>query len=262
MRLSYSGIDLFYACPLSFKYKYIDKIEVSKKGNFFTALGSGVHKVLELFYEYIQTEEPRLEDMYLIWDKIFFEGYTDKNDEEVPAISEDINYYFKDGYEIERLYYSGKNLLKAYYVTNKKKFSSQLLLATEFNFSIDLKDIDVTLYGFIDRIDLKDDGTLEIIDYKTGKTKNQHELNKDLQATIYSYAVENSWKKPTTVSMYYLKNSTKVTTKRSTDDYIDMFETVKGVMKGIEKEEFPAKPGARCTYCYFECEHRKGAKQK
>jgi RecB family exonuclease len=56
------------------------------------------------------------------------------------------------------------------------------ILALEKNFKIKLeKEI---VFGKIDRLDEKEDGKIEIIDYKTGKMPEEKELKKTL-ATFY-----------------------------------------------------------------------------
>jgi len=47
----------------------------------------------------------------------------------------------------------------------------------------------VLMYGVIDRIDRHPDGTIEITDYKTGRSKNQEDVDKDDQLSAYALAM-------------------------------------------------------------------------
>ncbi|MNV59978.1 PD-(D/E)XK nuclease superfamily protein [compost metagenome] len=49
--LSHSKMSAYVECPYYFKLTYIDKVALDVKGNYHTALGNGIHKVLEDMYK-------------------------------------------------------------------------------------------------------------------------------------------------------------------------------------------------------------------
>jgi len=61
----------------------------------------------------------------------------------------------------------------------------------EFNLTLDKDKYgdDIKLNGFIDLIVENDAETIDIIDYKTGKSKSTTELMKDIQARTYAYVI-------------------------------------------------------------------------
>ena len=65
------------------------------------------------------------------------------------------------------------------------------VLHTEESFEIRLGDISVV--GRIDRIDRRPDGTVAIIDYKTGKARDQEDADGSLQLSLYAIAARQKW---------------------------------------------------------------------
>jgi len=66
-------------------------------------------------------------------------------------------------------------------------------LGIEHNFNIDIGD-GVVINGFFDLVLAPDQETIEIVDYKSGKsTKNYDELKNDIQARLYSLAIKHEF---------------------------------------------------------------------
>ena len=66
-------------------------------------------------------------------------------------------------------------------------------LGIEHKFDIDIGD-NVIINGFFDIVFTTDKDTIEIVDYKSGKsTKNYDELKQDIQAKIYSLAIKHQF---------------------------------------------------------------------
>lgn len=123
-----------------------------------------------------------------------------------------------------------------------------------------ISDANMKLIGIIDAIFLNPDGTYTIIDWKTGKFREERKSEMRKELYIYKYLLEKSGKISNKVSkfgMYF------------TDQDILFLEepkdvTWKFVLKEIEKttiniinNKFDAKPSPLCTFCmYFkDCEY-------
>jgi len=109
--------------------------------------------------------------------------------------------------------------------------------------------------GKIDRVD-EWRGKLEIIDYKTGKTLDQKNVDKSLQMTVYALAATDKGihgKKPeaVTLSFYFLDSGQKKSTKRTAKQLKEAKKELIEKAKEIEKSEFEPIPGIWCDFCDY-----------
>ena len=111
----------------------------------------------------------------------------------------------------------------------------------------------------MDRVDRLQDGTLEIIDYKTGKSKEKLEFKDKRQLILYKIFLEEFLgEKVSLLSYYYLENGLKT----SFDASLKEIEKVKtGIMEeiaAIKNRDFTPKPSPMCEFCDFRtiCEFR------
>jgi RecB family exonuclease len=128
----------------------------------------------------------------------------------------------------------------------------------------------LTFRGSADRVDVTDDGTLRIIDYKTGRPDDYRFLSEDnpddhgthLQLVVYGVAARAVRGTPDApvVSEYWFVNERPPLTQKGyavTDDVLARVGgTLATIVDGIERGVFPARPTAtasdpyvRCRYC-------------
>ena len=227
--ISYSQIDNYLICPLRYKYSYVLNIPTppSRSLNF----GDTFHKTLNEFHSKIMSgNKPSLEDLYEIFEKNWNPlGYENEKDR-------------KNTFE------EGKVILKRYYEKNQNLDVKHLGLEKKFVLNID----GTKLKGTIDRIDKLPDGSVEIIDYKTGKEKSQKEVDDNVQMTIYTMGATDALKiKPDVLSLYFLNTGNKISTKRTQKQVEAQREIIKDVIKNINEENFEPNPGRDCMYCDF-----------
>jgi DNA helicase-2/ATP-dependent DNA helicase PcrA len=142
----------------------------------------------------------------------------------------------------------GYEELAEFYERNKDTL--QAPLALEENFSFEVGPHVVT--GRIDRIDPLDENTVEVIDYKTGKPKDQKNADTNLQLSIYAIAaVEKFKKEPARLSFYYLTSNEKVSSQRSKEELEETKEEILKVAGSILKREFQATKGFHCDWCDY-----------
>ena len=126
----------------------------------------------------------------------------------------------------------------------------QSVLHTEEPFEIRLGE--TTVAGRIDRIDRRADGTVAIIDYKTGKARDQQNADESLQLSLYAIAAQKKWGYPVgQLSFYNLEHNIPVTTTRSEADLLAAQDRVETAAKGIAAGLFIAKSGQHCSFCAF-----------
>lgn len=232
--LSFSQIDTFMTCPLQYKYRYIIRIPVppTAAGSF----GSSMHLVLQKFYERVKRRlEPTRNDLIQLLDDVWLPiGYQNKQ------------------YE-EKMKKRGKDMLVKFYDTMYDPHIVPLYL--EQVFKIRLTPI-LKIGGKIDRVDLRPDGKLEIIDYKTGKRPTEKEIKENLQMTVYSLAATDPGiydRKPEDValSFYFFDTHEKVSTERTAGQLVQAKEKLLKISHQIETSTFEPKTGSWCHFCDF-----------
>jgi len=243
MRISYSSLDNFQNCPLKYKYSEIDKIK--EPANKEKVFGSYIHRVLKWFYSkepHFPALEGLLEYYYNHWPKQE-EGFCWVNEKEERD-------FFQEGMRI----------LEEYYRKNFPPKSIILDLETKFEAVIDEtpdkpggKHI---LTGIIDRVDKLPDGTIEIIDYKTGKrVPSQEETDKNLQLSLYALGLKQRWPKIKTedlrLSLYFLKFNEKIGTRKKENDLKETEEKIIELIHKIERSSFQPKSSNLCHWCGY-----------
>jgi DNA helicase II / ATP-dependent DNA helicase PcrA len=228
-KLSYSQLDTFKGCPLKYNYRYLMKVPVpsSHAANF----GSAVHETLNHFYMRLKRgDEVSLEVMKRLYEKNWIPyGYDSIEHENIRR---------EKGWEI----------LENFYEQNSKPWVVPAYLERPFN----LKIGEHWLNGRIDRIDKLEDGTYEVIDYKTGRLKERMNLDRNLQLSIYALACRDILKMPVSkLSLYYLEDAQKVSTTRSEEQLSKVHSELSGLIGEMQASEFSPTPGFHCQWCDF-----------
>ncbi|RJP31807.1 MAG: PD-(D/E)XK nuclease family protein [Actinobacteria bacterium] len=231
VRLSYSAVSSYEKCPLSYRFQYVDGLEVEPTS--YLSFGRSMHAALEWLYDRDTPEPPSLEGLLAYLDKCWeSEGY---------ASLEDERSFLKNAREV----------LTQYYYSNLDAF--RLPVAVEERFEIDMDDY--ILSGVIDRVDCNVDGTYEILDYKTSRRLPElSRLREDLQLPIYQLACREVWGiTPSKLTFYYLIPNRRYTTRPCDADGLSRVEErLAHTAQCISKGDFPATPNRLCPWCSFE----------
>ncbi|OGS05687.1 MAG: hypothetical protein A3G41_03885 [Elusimicrobia bacterium RIFCSPLOWO2_12_FULL_59_9] len=186
--LSHSSMSMYAECPQKYKLKYVDGHR--EKPKYFFSFGNSLHKSLEYFYGAQMLVPPGLEDVLKYYqDHWLGAGYKDARQE---------TEYFAEG----------RKILTGFYHKHIGEFKRPFYV--EYNFDLKIEGVAVT--GKVDRIDQLDDGSLAVIDYKTGKPIPQERVQVDPQLTLYQLACEETLGKPVkSLTFYNLQNLTPLT---------------------------------------------------
>jgi len=264
-RFSFSQLATFSTCPLQYKFAFILKIPPSldKASLIF---GRVLHNTLYNFLLPTLSERKKMQgDLFAG----FNSGLKDKPDKQeqdgilliekrLLAIYQE--FWQADGYqnkkEREDYQHKGLEVLKKFWLEYKNNPPVEtLFLEKKFSFKLGA-DI---IKGTIDRVDKLADGTLEIIDYKTGKPKIKLDFNTKRQLILYQLFLEEFFKtKVSALSFYYLESGNK-NTFIPTEQEIDRLKIeVQAEITEIKKRQFTPKPSMMCEFCEFKtiCEFR------
>ena len=103
--------------------------------------------------------------------------------------------------------------------------------------------------GRIDRVDEDEDG-LTIIDYKTGRPKNQKHADESLQLSVYALGL-NTGKPVKAVIFENLEDSSTVIATRNSRQLSKAQEDVSKAAENIKAGKFDPKTGFHCNWCAY-----------
>ncbi|MFH1841134.1 MAG: ATP-dependent DNA helicase [Candidatus Shapirobacteria bacterium] len=238
--LSYSQLSSFKTCPLQYKYRYLLRIPTPPSAAL--VFGDVIHQAMRDFYQRVMANQHPTRGGLL---KILAENWTP------------IGYGSKA--QEKKYWRQGQKILGAYYQKSFVKDFKPLALEQKFILRIASS---LKAGGKIDRIDRLGD-TIEIIDYKTGKSATQKEVDKDLQLTLYALAVADGTLNYTgvlpftppiekiKVSFYFFDQQKKVTATRSGRDLDNLKKEIVNNAQAISQSDFKPTPGRHCDFCEF-----------
>lgn len=228
--LSFSRLQRFEQCPLSFKLHYIEqrKAEPGVPLRF----GKAVHAVLEtLVGEAVATRSTgplsvarAIELWGPEWAKANLVGL--------------------------ELFTQGVAILKQF-VRDEGVLDASTVLATEKEFRLEIGGFSVL--GFIDRVNWIDEETVEIVDYKTNhQLFTRDEVDASLQMSLYELAARQlwPWAKKVRLTFWMLRHGLRQTTTRTADE----LEAAKAYVEAMGRQtetasDYPARVHSGCTYC-------------
>jgi DNA helicase-2/ATP-dependent DNA helicase PcrA len=256
-KFSFSQLAAFATCPLQYKFAFILKIPASidKASLIF---GRALHNTLYNFLLPSLSESKRFQESLFPDEKKVkkaLEAITEKRLLELYK-----EFWQMDGYKNkqERDAYQQKGLeaLKKFFVNYQAAPPKEILfLEKKFSFRIG-GDI---IKGAIDRVDRLDDGSLEVVDYKTGKSKDKLEFKDKRQLILYQIFLEEFLnEKVSKLSYYYLETGEKLSFKATTKEIEKLKFGVMEEIAAIKNRNFTPTPSPMCTFCDFNtiCEFR------
>ena len=239
MRISYSGMETFSQCPAKYKFQYIDRIRVLKSKE--AVFGTLIHECLKYFHEPSQLTPPQEEQL--------LKYFTEKWNPDV----------YQDKQEEAFAFHQGVDILKKYYSQNQNKQFNIVNLETPFGAPV-LEDKDFhQITGRIDRIDKLEDGTFEVIDYKTTKKMPaQTDVDNNFQLSIYYLGIANRWpsikeqNRPVKLSLYYLRHGEKLSAFKNNQEIKETEKKILDLINQINSSKFEPKTIPLCDWCQYQ----------
>ncbi|MFZ5979221.1 MAG: RecB family exonuclease [Candidatus Zixiibacteriota bacterium] len=246
---SYSALEAFLSCPRKYKFQYLDRVEVPKRITADAYMGNAVHRALDRLYQvqgegYVMSREELLA-VYL--------GEWEKPDKQyITVISE----YQTVGDYIA----AGQKMLETYY-DKFHPFTQGVTIGSEMNlrFEIEHHETRFAIKAKIDRLWKRNDGVMEICDYKTGRMPQEGVQSKFFlhQMGLYQLAVQSKYPHWTDIELaqYFLKYD-EVLRRRLRPDELDELQeqTRVNILETLQAERldnFPPQEGGLCNYCEY-----------
>ncbi|HLD30783.1 MAG TPA: UvrD-helicase domain-containing protein [Patescibacteria group bacterium] len=253
-KFSFTQLKAFETCPLQYKFAHILAIPV--RGKFVFSFGKTMHSALQKFFEQMLKVDAHCQK------NLFGNDTTDTSAclslDDLLKIYEEtwINDWYDNKAHEEEYKKQGRQSLREFYKINKDNWPKVKYLELGFN----LKIGDYTVRGAIDRIDKNVDGSVELVDYKTGSFPQDEKcLDRD-QLLIYQLAASEIFNENVTkLSYYYLSENKTISFLGTLEDLSKTKEKIIATIEEIKQSGFLPKPSLfTCKNCDFKdiCEHR------
>ncbi len=235
--ISYSQIQTFDMCPMHYKMRYILKIPSAHAAAL--SFGISMHNVMKDYYAALINKETVDEAVLgnILKRRWIREGYQSKSHEEAA---------------FER----AKEILGDYVRNNANQSSLPVALELPFQYKVG----DLKVLGRIDRIDVNEDGRMEIIDYKTGENlPDEKKLATNLQLTMYALAAskindsvfKHNAPENVLLYLYYLESGVRLTTTRTKEQLEEAEDLILKKVEEIANSSFECRGGIFCKTCEY-----------
>jgi len=229
-RLSATAVETYETCPLQFKFEREWKL--ARQLHAAMQYGAAMHRVLRTYYDSVRLNRTKTDDevLQLFRDDLAASG-------------------IQDDYQRDLYLKQGIGQLKDF-LSGTRSSPPPEVLHTEEWFDVQIAGTKVA--GRIDRVDRASDGSVTIVDYKTGKARSQEDADESLQLSIYTMAAQEKWGyRVGELAFHNLEGNVPVLSKRTEFQLEDARERVRAVARGIAEGNFEAKVAFHCNFCAF-----------
>jgi len=228
--LSASAVDTYERCGLRFR---LDRDwRLSAKPAAAMQFGAAMHRVLKDYFDCRRDGRVKTDDQ-------FIEQF--RSDLATAGIQE--------AYQRELYEKLGILQLRDFF-SSARSIPADQVLHTEEPFEIQIGETKVV--GRIDRIDRLSYGSVAIVDYKTGKARDQEDADDSLQLSVYALAAQEKWGYPVSgLSFFNLEQNLSVNTSRNEAQLQGARARVQDAVQGIAAGKFLPKPGVHCGFCAY-----------
>jgi putative RecB family exonuclease len=240
--LSPSKITSFTNCPLAFRFSVVEHLPEPPSPA--AVKGTLVHRALELLF----TEHPRGARS-----KAAAQGALDVAWREL-LDGDEFNGLELDENACTSFLAEARILVDRYFELEDpdtvRAIGLEMALSTELN--------GVTVRGIIDRLDELDDGSLVVVDYKTGRAPRMEQSRSRLSGVqMYALMCEAELgRRPAVVRLLYLRDRVVISATPTDQAMRGTRQRALGVWSAIERacrhDDFRPNPSMLCQYCAFQ----------
>ncbi len=229
--LSYSQIRSFRTCPLRYRFVYLHRMPERQTPE--SSLGRSLHKAVEIFF---RAGGARPMPLPILLQE--FEGNFETDGFDGPQA-------------LRAARTEGRAILERFWNHETQNFRRPV--AVERRFRVDVGGVPVN--GVVDRIDRLPDGSLEVVDYKTGVRQSgttEDDVADNLQLAIYQLGVAGAYREPVSrLSIHLLRDDRRVSVPARDAAVLDAVrETIREVARRIGEGELDPTESPLCP-CEF-----------
>ncbi len=248
---SHSQFNTYRQCHLRYAFEKLYRIPSADRKGFFE-FGTVMHSAFEDFVKEASAakaagaEPPSFERLQRAFDEHFD-----------PAS-------FDDTHEAGSYRQRSVGALRSFYDRERKSPAEAVSLERYFVLELEAADgaEPVRVNGVIDRIDRHPDGSIEVIDYKTGRSKTQSAVDKDDQLSTYALAIARGavtdeqsgvpFPAASKLTLYFTESDMAVSTARTPEQLEQHAADLVGLATSMRSGDFTAMPDYRgCSWCDF-----------
>ncbi|MDI9639375.1 PD-(D/E)XK nuclease family protein [Kamptonema cortianum] len=236
--LSPSKITTYLACPVKYRWTYVDargKWYIRSKSYY--SFGSTLHAVLQRFHDEQDKGVTTTHEAIAALEESWIEAGYESQDEMMQAMAE------------------GKSIVQAYVERHEREPVTAKTLMVEKLLRMDLGEF--TLIGRLDRVDEREDGTIEVVDYKSGRqTVDAEDIKTDLAMSCYQLLLAQEYPgRNVAATIVALRSGDKATYSMSQEELAAFRQDIEFIGNEILDRDFEnlspvAKP--LCLHCDFQ----------
>ena len=230
LQLSASAIDAYDRCPMKYLFHYVWNIRGAPHPQM--TFGNVMHTTMQELIGEIRKRG------HVPW-------------EEVEAIYERewSSAGFLDPYHEDEYRKAGREQLETFHRTYSARPADVLYQEKPFELPL---EHDVVVMGRMDQVNRIGTDEIEIVDYKTGRPRDEKTAAGDLQLSVYALAAQEILDvTPKRLIFYNLMTNEPVATTRDGKALAATKQKIAEVADQIRAGEFSGKPGFSCGYCDF-----------
>jgi putative RecB family exonuclease len=236
--LSPTKFSAFLACPLKYRWTYEDnRGRWYLRAKSYYSFGSTLHKVLQRFHDEGDIGVGTTSEVLATYEESWIQAG------------------FSSAEEMQEAFGEGRQILERHVANSVAQPREAKVLLVEKQLRLSFQD-DFDLVGRIDRVDEHPDGTLEIIDYKSGRMEvSEADIEADLAMGIYQVLLAEKYPdRPIKATIVALRSGESASWSLSTEDLEvlrqDLHELGKHML-ATNWEEYHPTPKALCGHCDF-----------
>ena len=243
--ISPTKLRTFYQCPAQYRLEYIDKLgRFYHKARAGFSFGHSLHRALDTFHNAGGAEAVSAEALGASLDTLWVKSGYDGEKQETA--------YKEEATRILQSYHAASQTAQKEREANPEAPPPPQILWTEKTLRVDLSPY-VALSGRIDRVDEHHDGTLEIVDYKSGRqTVTEADVAGALAMNIYQLLVKHQMPARRVVStIVALRSGDKASHEMSDTDRSDLQAACLETGEALRTKEWTNVLPVICNHCPY-----------